>query len=97
MQEFVREYELRFPGAPVPVILPALEPLVRQITGMEGGEDFSVRLKASGVGSWSGVYRRMWLVKREELNAAMLAYGKAMAEYVRLQGEVVALEESWKW
>lgn len=97
MQEFVREYESRFPGAPAPVILPAPGSLVRPIAGMEGGEAFAARLKASGVGSRSGVYRRMWRAKREELHAAMLAYGKAMAEYVRLQGEVVALEESWKW
>lgn len=97
MQEFVRGYKERFPGAPTPVLLPSPGSGLAPIAGLEGGVAYMARLKASGVGSRSAVHKRMWMAKRTEFNEAMLAYGKAMAEYVRLQGELVALEETWKW
>lgn len=97
MEEFLRDFERDFPGVKPPVLLPTPERGVFPLGGFEEGMAYMERLKGSGVACRSGVYKRMWAAKRKELNEAMLAYGKAMAEYLRLQGEVVTLEEAWKW
>lgn len=97
MEEFLRDFERDFPGVKPPVLLPMPERGLFPLGDFEGGMAYMERLKGSGVACRSGVYKRMWVAKRKELNEAMLAYGKAMAEYLRLQGEAVTLEEAWKW
>lgn len=84
MEEFLRDFERDFPGVKPPVLLPTPERGLFPLGDFEGGMAYMERLKGSGVACRSGVYKRMWVAKRKELNQAMLAYGKAMAEYLRL-------------